>query len=436
MGIACRGWPWVIALGVFAGCETLGTAKVDNPVIGPAPPRVATQEKLKQNPYRAADSARDSQHSTAEFVVDDAESADGSAVVNLSDYQSSDESSSIDLASAQSPHTVPIDGLDVSQTYVVASVNGLPILADDVLMPYVPLLKKAEAQATPEQMDELREKLIKRDLPQHVEKMILISALKEYLKPDQAESFQQYLDQEFETQLKKIRREMKVETKQELETILKDQGTSIEKLKEEFGNQQMAMQYMAMKSQSPKQVGRQELVDYYRSHQEDYAVPSRVKWQLIIVPFASSLNKGEARAKLSRALDEMLQGKSFEEVAKAYSSGPTAASGGHWGDWTTKGSLADEKLEKLLYELPVGEISAPYESNNDYRIVRVLEREEAGYRPFEDVQFDIEKMLKEKQAKEIQEKVVRELRQTAYIETIYDKPGQPYIRMLLPEEVE
>ncbi|MEX1232651.1 MAG: peptidylprolyl isomerase [Planctomycetaceae bacterium] len=428
MGVTHRGMPWVIALGLIAGCETFGSAKVENPVLGPAPPRVASQEKLKQNPYRASDSPSSRDVLDAGFTRDDAESI---ATADAVDRDSKSESDI--LLVNNETHG---DGIDLSHTYVVASVNGLPIFANDVLLPYAPKLKQLAAKFPEEKIAEAREYYIKKDLPKHVEKMILISALNEYLKPDQKASFDAYLDQEFEAQLKKIQKELHVETKQDLELVLTKTGTTLEKLKEQFREQQMVMHYMSMKSQSPKTIGRQDLLNYYQSHREEYAVPSRVKWQVIIVPFSTSLEKKEARGKAQQALDELVQGTPFEQVAKKYSSGPTAAKGGHWNDWTTKGSLADEKLEQLLYEIPIGEISAPYESDGDFRIVRVIDRNEAGYRSFEELQSDIEKTLNQQKDKETRDKVIRELRQNAYIETIYDKPGQPYMKMLLPEEGE
>ncbi|MDA0834968.1 MAG: peptidylprolyl isomerase [Planctomycetota bacterium] len=436
MGVTFRRFPWVIVLGLIAGCETLGTAKVDNPVLGPAPPRVATREELKQNPYRISEVSRDREISTADVPLEKVDDRPGTETDFSLDNEWDPANSNVELASHETPAVKPENVIDLGHTYVVASVNGFPIFANDVLLPYTPVLNKAEAELSPEQLEQLREQIIKKELPRHVEKMILISALNEYLKPEQKESFEAYLDAEFENQLKKIRKELKVETKQDLDRILAEQKTSLATLKEDFRQQQMAMQYMSMKSQSPKSIGRQDLVNYYRSHMEDYAVPARVKWQVIIVPFKTSTEKKQARAKVQQAIEAIDQGMTFEQAAKRFSSGPSAEKGGHWGDWTTKGSLADEKLEQLLYEVPIGEISAPYQSKEDFRIVRVIERNEDGYRSFEDVQFEIEKMLNDQKLKEIRDKVIRELRQNAYIETIYDKPGQPYIKMLLPDSEE
>ncbi|MFN0195979.1 MAG: peptidylprolyl isomerase, partial [Planctomycetaceae bacterium] len=323
--------------------------------------------------------------------------------------------------------------IDLSDTYIVATVNGIPVFASDILEPHLPRLKTFEGQYSAEDIAKLRQEIIRRELPRHVERAMLISALKEMLKPDQAKSFEAYLDQEFENQLKRIRQEVGAESKQELERILAEQGTSTENLKTSFRNQQMAQQFLAMKSQIKKEIGRAQLLEYYNAHREDYANPSRVKWKVIIIPFAKAGGRAEALSRIQQASEDLAAGIPFEEVARKYSSGVTAAKGGDWGDWTTVGSLTDEKLEATLFEIPIGAVSEPYESESDYRLVKVVERQQAGYRPFEDLQDEIEKQLNQQQAQELQAKVVEELREHAHIETIFDLPGKPFLSMIPAE---
>ena len=43
----------------------------------------------------------------------------------------------------------------------------------------------------------------------------------------------------------------------------------------------------------------------------------------------------------------------FEDVVTKYSDGPTVKAKG-LRDWTNRGSLADERLDELLFSMPVG----------------------------------------------------------------------------------
>ena len=84
----------------------------------------------------------------------------------------------------------------------------------------------------------------------------------------------------------------------------------------------------------------------------------------------------------------------FADVAKAKSEGFNAAKGGLY-DWTTKGSLKATVVDDAIFTLPVGQMSPILDSGTGFHIVRVLERTEAGCRPFSEVQNDIREKLKD-----------------------------------------
>lgn len=132
----------------------------------------------------------------------------------------------------------------------------------------------------------------------------------------------------------------------------------------------------------------------------------------------------QARAKL-RIMSDGLQQKpsrDFGEMAVEISDGPTAENKGIY-DWTNAGSLADEKLEALLFKLPVGEPSDLIESTRNYQMVRVLERQEAGHIPFDEVQDKIRNKLQDTDQQEEIGKLIDELWANATIDTQYDIQG-------------
>ena len=64
---------------------------------------------------------------------------------------------------------------------VVATVNSIPIFASDVLEPYTLNLRQAEKTLTPEQLNMVKEDLIQKHIQPHIEKAVLVSALREDL---------------------------------------------------------------------------------------------------------------------------------------------------------------------------------------------------------------------------------------------------------------
>ena len=130
-----------------------------------------------------------------------------------------------------------------------------------------------------------------------------------------------------------------------------------------------------------------------------------------------------AFARMKQAIDALRNGTDFGQVARQFSDGPKRDTGGIW-DWTKQGSLADEKFERALFEIPAGKISQPLETSSALVLVKVIERRDAGFVPFEEVQDKINNKLQSESRRDAAQNVIKELNNTATIWTIFDKkPG-------------
>ncbi|MDR3012579.1 MAG: peptidylprolyl isomerase [Chitinispirillales bacterium] len=72
-------------------------------------------------------------------------------------------------------------------------------------------------------------------------------------------------------------------------------------------------------------------------------------------------------------------GESFEELARTYSEGPEAASGGDLGH-LVKGSTTEIAFEERAFALPVGRISEPFETRLGFHIIVVEEKRDMRVR--------------------------------------------------------
>lgn len=367
------------------GCDTFGRVKVDNPVMGPPPPRMAAAEPAAQ-----ADDLTPRQ-----FGEDDPQG--------------------ISLASVSRPAA----GEELGGSQVVATVNGTPIFDSEVLERYSRQLNQAARDLPPEELQKLRMGLIQRDLQVHIDRKLLVQTLRATLTKDQLELLDTHLDQLFEAEIDRLKEESGVNTRHEVEARLAEQGTSLESLRDTFVNQRMAIDYLAAKSKHVAEIGRPDMLRYYDEHAEDYFVPGEVKWQQIVIRFDKNGGQAGALAELEQAIDELRAGADFAEVAKKYSDGATAEDGGNW-DWTQRGSLADERAEKALFELPVGTISQVFANEDQYQLVKVVARREPRQIPFAKVQNEIKEKLFKQKRTEATQKVLAELHAGAVVETIFD----------------
>jgi peptidyl-prolyl cis-trans isomerase SurA len=306
---------------------------------------------------------------------------------------------------------------------VVATVNSLPIFADDVLQPHSVNLEKAAAQLSPDEMNRLREKLIQQELPQHIEKALLMSALREDIEKEQYEQLTTQVDNLFEREVDKLKERYNVETKIELQRILEEQGTSLESLNKAFASRELSMFYIGRKSKDGVRLSRQELMDWYEQNKAQYAIEAAVKWQQIRINRSPDSGREADFGRMKQAIDALRNGTEFGEVAKQFSDGPKRDSGGVW-DWTKQGSLADERVERALFEIPVGKISQPLETDSAFVLVKVIERRDAGFIPFDEVQDKINNKLQSDARRDSAQNVIKELNNTATIWTIFDSKSR------------
>jgi peptidyl-prolyl cis-trans isomerase C len=70
--------------------------------------------------------------------------------------------------------------------------------------------------------------------------------------------------------------------------------------------------------------------------------------------------------------EEILNGKSFAEVAKRVSKCPSGAQGGDLG-YFTRGRMVPQ-FDKVAFELPVGELSEPVQTQFGWHLLTVTDR--------------------------------------------------------------
>lgn len=384
-----QAWSLLMIISLISGCESSRGAKIEHPVIGPPPPRVSAKDLI--NDTRNYAQIREKTNETTGDIMP------ANATVSTPD------------------NTQSAFGID---TEVVAYVNGKPIIAADVLEPYTPQLRMMQSKVTPEEYQQQRNKLIEQDLNGSIERTLLVSHLTETMKKDQVEAIDKQLDKLFDEQMKEMMNKTGKSNAQELDELLRQQGSSVQQLRRAFGNQQLAMFYLQQQVDKPRVVGRPELLEYYESHKQEFHTPARSKWMEISVSYEKNGGKVGAARIIKNAISDLRTNVSFEEVAKKYSDGATSSLGGVW-DWTQYESLADPQVADMIFKMPINELSSVYEGATSFKIIKVTEREEDHYSPFEKEQDRIRKKIIGHERELAVTKVLQDLKASADIQTNY-----------------
>jgi peptidyl-prolyl cis-trans isomerase D len=161
-----------------------------------------------------------------------------------------------------------------------------------------------------------------------------------------------------------------------------------------------------------------ELKAVYQQNIQQYEVPNRVHAEHILF---TTVGKTDAEvAEIRKKADEVdaqakKKGADFEDLAKKYSEDPgSKAKGGDLG-WIIQGQTVPE-FEKAAFGLPKGEVSDLIKTQYGFHIIKVLDKETAHTKPFEEVKDSIRAPLLlqkvDQQAATIADKMSSQIRQS------------------------
>jgi peptidyl-prolyl cis-trans isomerase SurA len=121
-----------------------------------------------------------------------------------------------------------------------------------------------------------------------------------------------------------------------------------------------------------------------------------------------------AEAKAADVLKQIRAGASFEDVAKKYSDGPSAAQGGDLGVFK-RGALAKE-LEDRTFAMKAGEVSDVIRTKQGYVILKVTSHQVAGIPTMKDVEPKLQDALYYQKLQPALRAYLTKLREEAYID--------------------
>jgi parvulin-like peptidyl-prolyl isomerase len=152
-----------------------------------------------------------------------------------------------------------------------------------------------------------------------------------------------------------------------------------------------------------------ELRAYYEDHKDEYRMPSRFRIrELVLAKGATADDQAEARKRLAAIQAELKAGKSFEELARQYSTSPSKATGGDLG-WMNKGFLR-ASIEDAAVKLKPDQVAEPIETDKDLYLVQLIALEDAPVKAFAEVKAKILEKLQEPKAQNAIEQYLAGLR--------------------------
>ena len=241
--------------------------------------------------------------------------------------------------------------------------------------------------------------------------------------------------------LDQMRKEMKLDSMEDLEKAATAQGISYEDFKQNMRNQIITKKVIGEEVGSHLNISKEEEQQFYDEHKSEMEQPEMIKLSEILVAPQKTAASGQpaqnaaadasadaakpddaalapAEAKANDLLKQIRGGANFDDIAKKYSDGPSAAQGGDLGVFR-RGTLAKE-LEDRTFAMKAGEVTDVIRTKQGYVILKVTTHTQAGIPPLKEVEPKVMDALYYQKLQPALRAYLTKLREEAYIDY---KPG-------------
>jgi peptidyl-prolyl cis-trans isomerase SurA len=236
-------------------------------------------------------------------------------------------------------------------------------------------------------------------------------------------------DTEVIKRLDEMRKDMKLESMEDLEKAAQGQGISFEDFKQNLKNQIITQQVISKEVGSRMSISKEELQQFYDQHKSQMEQPEQIRLSELLVSTDKKTKDANAapddpqqfaaeRAKADDLLAQIRKGVAFDDITKKNSDGPTAAQGGDLG-YFKRGTL-DKGLEEKTFAMKPGEVSDVTRTRQGFVILKVVEHQMAGVPPLSQIEPKVQDAIYMQKLQPALRAYLQKLREDSYIDI---KPG-------------
>jgi peptidyl-prolyl cis-trans isomerase SurA len=253
-------------------------------------------------------------------------------------------------------------------------------------------------------------------------------------------------------QLDQMRKDMKLDTMEELEKAATAQGISYEDFKQNMRNRIITQKVIGGEVGQHLSITKDEVQQFYNEHKNEMEQPESIRLsEILVAPKKPASDKSAAappaqesaadpaaaggddpknqeaakqaeeaaalaaaEAKANDLLKQIRAGASFEDMAKKNSDGPSASQGGDLGVFK-RGTLAKE-LEDKTFAMKAGEVTDVIRTKQGYVILKVASHQMAGIPPLQAVEPRVQDALYMQKLQPALRAYLTKLREQAYID--------------------
>jgi peptidyl-prolyl cis-trans isomerase SurA len=225
-------------------------------------------------------------------------------------------------------------------------------------------------------------------------------------------------DTELIKRLDEMRKQMKLDTMEDLEKAATSQGVSFEDFKQNMRTEIITQQVIQREVGSRINISKDDQRSFYDQHKSELARPEEVKLSEILVSTEQAGNDEQKIAAVQAKADDLLKqikaGANFEGVAKKESQGPSAAQGGDLG-FFEHGKLA-KQLEDITFGMKKDDVSNVIRTKQGFVILKVTEHQNAGIPSYSEIEPRLQEAVYMQRLQPALRQYLKKLREEAFID--------------------
>jgi peptidyl-prolyl cis-trans isomerase C len=213
---------------------------------------------------------------------------------------------------------------------------------------------------------------------------------------------------------------------EEFQEEMKTRGFTEETLRASI-RKQMTIQNFIQEKIVPEAVVPEEVVrEAYDKNPQNFVTQDEVKASHILINSAEGDPQDKKDAALKKAKEiaalARKEGADFAALAREYSEGPSASSGGDLG-FFTRGRMV-KPFEDKAFSMKVNEVSDPVLTQFGYHVIKVTERKDGSTVSFDEVKERLKQDLTNRMVSELIGKKLSSLKDDASIEILFKPEPQ------------
>jgi peptidyl-prolyl cis-trans isomerase SurA len=308
---------------------------------------------------------------------------------------------------------------------ILVKVNGDIITKTELEQRQIAVLRQRNPNVRPNSDAELRAAL------QDITPDVIVDAINELLFVQRGKELGYALsDEQFRNIVDNIKKENKIETEEQLQAALKQEGMTMEDLRKQIEKNMLFTRVQQNEVMGKIAVNDDELKAYYEANKSTFTTPPQITLRELLVEVPAS-DKGvnvalddAAKEKAEGIRQRVLAGEPFAQLAADLSDSGSKANGGLIGP-ISRSDLSPE-LQKEIQSLKPGELTPVLRTTRGYQFLKLESVVEADVKPFDEAREEIADKIAGGKRQAEMAKYVEKLREQAIIEWKNDEVKKAY----------